>query len=294
MIETVIPYRERTIGAFNVRRVLPFSKRRSVGPFVFVDDFGPMEIVGSRYLDILAHPHIGLATVTYLFSGRMTHRDSLGNVQLIEPGEVNWMTAGRGIVHSERVSDAGNDPETRLAGLQTWVALPESLEETEPSFAHHGSNELPLVENDGIRLQVVLGGCYGVKSPVVTVGNPFYAECHLKGGSTIEIPAEIDERAAYILKGQLLIDNRVFQPGSLVVFGKGSAEIRADQDAKFMILGGDRLDKPRFMWWNFVSSRQELIEQARNDWREGNFTPIPNETGFVPLPEDNFPRAQPL
>jgi len=294
MIETVIPYRKRTIGGFNVRRVLPFSKRRSVGPFVFVDDFGPMEIVNDASLDILAHPHIGLATVTYLFSGRMTHRDSLGNVQAIEPGEVNWMTAGRGIVHSERVSDAGNDPATRLAGLQTWVALPELLEETEPSFAHHGSDDLPLVEDDGIRLQVVLGGCYGVKSPVATVGKPFYAQCDLAAGHTIEIPVDIDERAAYILKGQVLIDNQPFQPGNLVVFGKGGAEIKAEKDAKFMILGGDRLEKPRFMWWNFVSSRQELIEKARIDWQKGNFEAIPNETGFVPLPEGNFPRVQPL
>jgi redox-sensitive bicupin YhaK (pirin superfamily) len=294
MIETVIPYRERTIGAFNVRRVLPFAKRRSVGPFVFVDDFGPMEIVSNTSLDILAHPHIGLATVTYLFSGRMTHRDSLGNVQAIEPGEVNWMTAGRGIVHSERISDARNGPSTQLAGLQTWVALPESLEETEPSFAHHGAEELPLVGDDGVRMQVVLGSCYGAESPVVTVGNPFYAECDLSAASSVEIPADIEERAAYILRGEVLIDDRRFRPGSLVVFGEGRAAIKAEQDAKFMVLGGDRLEKPRFMWWNFVSSRQESIEQARIDWQKGNFAPIPNESGFVPLPEGNFPRAQPL
>ena len=294
MIELVIPYRPAKIGAMEIRRVLPYRARRSVGPFVFVDDFGPIEAVNNRSLDILAHPHIGLATVTYLFSGRMTHRDSLGNVQVIEPGEVNWMTAGRGIVHSERASDAGNAPGTEFAGLQTWIALPETLEEGEPSFAHHGSDELPLIEGDGVRLQIVLGRCLGVGSPVATVSNPFYAECDLTTGASVEIPSEIDERAAYVLRGKVVIGGQTFQPGNLIVFGKGEARVRAEQNAKFMILGGDRLDKPRFMWWNFVSSRQDLIEQARVDWRDGNFAEIPNETGFVPLPEGNFPKPQPL
>jgi redox-sensitive bicupin YhaK (pirin superfamily) len=294
VIELVIPYRPAKIGAMEIRRVLPFRARRSVGPFVFVDDFGPIEAVNGKSLDILAHPHIGLATVTYLFSGRMTHRDSLGNVQLIEPGEVNWMNAGRGIVHSERSSDAENAPGAQFAGLQTWIALPETLEEGEPSFAHHGKNELPLIKNDGLRLHLILGSIFGVGSPVATVSNPFYAECDLTADASVEVPSEIEERAAYVLRGKVVIEGQTFQPGNLIVFGKGEARVRAGQDAKFMLLGGDRLNKPRFMWWNFVSSRQDLIEQARVDWRDDNFAEIPNETGFVPLPEGNFPKPQPL
>ncbi len=295
MIELIIPFRPANIGGFDVRRVLPFRKRRSVGPFVFVDDFGPVEIVSSTALDVLPHPHIGLATVTYLFSGRMIHRDSLGSVQPIEPGEVNWMTAGRGVVHSERVSGAENPPGTDLVGLQTWVALPESLEESDPSFAHHSSDELPLIEDKGVRVRLILGDLFGASSPVATVGNPFYAECDLTDGTTLSIPANLQERAAYILKGEVTIVGQTIPSGNMAVFTEATAvEIKAKGDVKFMILGGDRLEKPRFMWWNFVSSRQELIEQARIDWRDRKFPEIPNETGFVPLPEGSFPKPQPL
>ena len=169
MIEIVIPYRTRSIGSMEVKRILPFSKRRAVGPFVFVDEMGPVEIVQNQSLDVLSHPHIGLATVTYLFSGKMTHRDNLGTVQIIEPGEVNWMSAGKGIVHSERASDAGNEPGDKLLGLQTWVALPENLEESPPTFAHHSSPELPLVEGEGTNLKVILGEIFGRRSPVEAV-----------------------------------------------------------------------------------------------------------------------------
>jgi redox-sensitive bicupin YhaK (pirin superfamily) len=295
MIEIIIPYRSASIGPFEVRRVLPFRQRRSVGPFVFVDDFGPLEAVSGESLDVLAHPHIGLATVTYLFSGKMTHRDSLGNVQLIEPGEVNWMTAGRGIVHSERASDAGNLPGKPISGLQTWVALPASEEEKEPSFAHYGAPELPLMEGDKVWAKVVLGELFGTRSPVVTVSNPVYAECRMHAGGTVELPADIEERSVYMLSGSLTIAGRQLGPGSLVVFLAGApVEFSAAEESRFMILGGDRLEEPRFMWWNFVSTRHELIEKARIDWRDRNFTPIPNETGFVPLPQNNFPRPQPL
>jgi redox-sensitive bicupin YhaK (pirin superfamily) len=225
----------------------------------------------------------------------MIHRDSLGSVQAIEPGEVNWMTAGRGVVHSERVSDAGNPPGTELVGLQTWVALPESDEGCDPSFAHHANAELPLIEDDGLRAQLILGSLFGVSSPVATVGNPFYAECDLASGAVLTLPTELQERAAYVLKGELMTDEQTITPGNMVVFTEGTdAEIKAASDTKFMILGGDRLEKPRFMWWNFVSTRHELIEQAREDWRDRKFPEIPNETGFVPLPEGNFPKPQPL
>ena len=295
MIEIVIPYRGASIGAFDVRRVLPFRKRRAVGPFVFVDDFGPVEIVRGQSLDVLPHPHIGLATVTYLFRGKMTHRDSIGSVQVIEPGEVNWMTAGRGVVHSERASDAGNKPGETLIGIQTWVALPEDLEETAPSFAHHASAELPLTNGDGTTAKLILGTAFGLKSPVEAVSHPLYAECTLAAGAVLTLPRDVEERSVYLLGGEVLIDGQSFQPGNMVVFTEGSSvDIRAVTAAKFMLIGGDRLEKPRFMWWNFVSSRQDLIEQARIDWRERNFPPIPDETGFVPLPEGNFPKPQPL
>ncbi|MGB7069699.1 MAG: pirin family protein [Pyrinomonadaceae bacterium] len=295
MIELVIPYRSASIGSFDVRRVLPFRKRRSVGPFVFVDDFGPLEAVNDESLDVLAHPHIGLATVTYLFSGKMTHRDSIGSVQVIEPGEVNWMTAGRGIVHSERASDAGNVKGVPIKAVQTWVALPESHEESEPSFAHHDADELPVVEGDGVWAKVILGKFFGKQSPVVTVSNPAYAEFRLAAGNAVNLTHEIEERSVYILSGSLTIGGNAFVPGSLIVFLAGErVEFEAAEDSKFVFIGGDRLERPRFMWWNFVSTRNELIEQAQADWRDGNFKPIPNETGFVPLPEGNFPKAQPL
>ena len=297
MIQIVIPYRIASIGAFDVRRVLPFRKRRSVGPFVFVDDMGPVEIVRNESLDVLSHPHIGLATVTYLFSGRMTHRDSLGTVQTITPGDVNWMTAGRGIVHSERVSDAPNKLGDKLTGLQTWVALPESHEEGDPAFSHHGSDELPVFKDDGIEAKVILGRLFGEISPVATLSNPVYAEFTVANGVEIKLPNDVEERAAYILSGNLASDGQTFGPGNLIVFQNGTeAVISAASDSKFMLLGGERLEKPRHMWWNFVSTSPELIENAREDWRRGNFTAIPNETGFVPLPEGNFPKpvAQPF
>lgn len=294
MIEIVIPYRTRSIGSMEVKRILPYSKRRSVGPFVFVDEMGPVEIIANQSLDVLAHPHIGLATVTYLFKGKMTHRDSLGTVQVIKPGEVNLMSAGRGIVHSERASDAGNALGEKLLGLQTWVALPEDMEESAPTFAHHSSIELPIIEDAGANLKIILGEIFGNKSPVAAASNPLYAECNLQNDSFLEIPADIEERAVYVLSGELEIDKQKFDAGNMIVFESGkNAEIKAVSDAKFMLLGGDRLEKSRFMWWNFVSTSAELIEKAKEDWRNGNFEMIPNETGFVPLPEGNFPNPKP-
>jgi redox-sensitive bicupin YhaK (pirin superfamily) len=294
MIEIVIPFRARSIGSFEVKRVLPYSKRRSVGPFVFVDEMGPIEIVRDQSLDVLAHPHIGLATVTYLFSGKMTHRDSLGTVQIIEPGEVNLMSAGKGIVHSERVSDARNQTGEKLLGLQTWIALPEPLEESVPTFAHHSAGELPIIEADGANLKIILGEIHGQKSPVKTVSNPLYVECNLTDQALLTIPKDFEERAVYLLSGTLEIDGQLFEAGNMVVFAAGrQVEVKGIGATKLMLVGGDRLEKPRFMWWNFVSTAQELIEKARADWRNGNFEMIPNETGFVPLPEGNFPKPKP-
>jgi redox-sensitive bicupin YhaK (pirin superfamily) len=295
MIEIVIPFRTRSIGSMEVKRILPFAKRRSVGPFVFVDEMGPVEIVRDQSLDVLSHPHIGLVTVTYLFSGKMTHRDSLGTVQVIEPGEVNLMTAGRGIVHSERPSDAGNPVGEKLLGLQTWIALPEYLEESEPTFAHYAAAELPKIENGGLSARIIAGRIFGQKSPVESAAEPLYAECDLKTGAGLTIPKEVEERAVYLLSGSLEIDGQMFSPGMMVVFTEGkNAHVKAVGPAKFMLIGGPRLEKTRYMWWNFVSTSPDLIERAKEDWQKGNFAMIPNETGFVPLPENNFPKPQPF
>ncbi|MEZ5424086.1 MAG: pirin family protein [Pyrinomonadaceae bacterium] len=296
MIEMIIPFRLANIGgAFDVRRLLPYRKRRSVGPFVFADQMGPVEIVRDGSLDVLAHPHIGLATVTYLFSGQMTHRDSLGSVQTIAPGEVNWMTAGSGIVHSERVSDAPNLPNDKLYGLQTWVALPESAEECPPAFAHYAGTELPTFRETGIEVRVITGRFFDETSPVATLGGPVYADCSLGIGKDLELPTDIEERGVYVLSGSLTADGQSINAGELCVFeAEKQAIVAADNDARFMLLGGDRLDKPRHIWWNFVSTSPDLIEKAREDWRRGNFKPIPNEQGFVPLPEGNFPKPQPF
>ncbi len=295
MIDIVIPYRDRSIGSMDVRRVLPYAKRRSVGPFVFVDDFGPVEVVRGDSLDVLPHPHIGLATVTYLFSGAMTHRDSIGSHQVIKPGEVNWMTAGRGVAHSERVSDAPVQPGEKLIGVQTWVALPEAHEEDEPSFAHHGVNDLPFTDAEGMHVKVVLGDAFGLRSPVATLGDPVYAECRLANGVRMPLPANIEESSVYILKGALLIDGRRFESGTMVVFKAGSEPIvAADGDALFMFIGGARLEKPRFMWWNFVSTSNDRIRQAQEDWAQQRFAKIPGDSEeYVLLPDVGHPKPTP-
>lgn len=269
-----------------VRRVLPVAKRRSVGPFVFVDDFGPFEIVNDQSMDVLPHPHIGLATVTYLFEGNMTHRDSIGSVQTIRPGELNWMTAGSGIVHSERLSGSGNSVADRLSGLQTWVALPEKDEETNPAFSHHGESELPVIDADGLGIKILLGKFGNTESPVETLGAPLYAECRATKDSVLEWEPDVEERAVYGLNGMFTVDGRSFGPGELVVFGTGSRiEITAKRYAIFVLIGGPALEKQRYMYWNFVSSSRDRIEAAKEDWKNGRFDPIPNETGRIPLPK---------
>lgn len=298
MIEIVIPYRNRSIGSMDVRRVLPFPKRRSVGPFVFVDDFGPVEILHNDSLDVLPHPHIGLATVSYLFSGNMTHRDSLGTEQIIKPGEVNWMTAGKGIVHSERVSDAPNLIGETLLGMQTWVALPEDSEDCTPDFSHHDAANLPVMEAEGVLAKVILGDVFGVKSPVKTFSNPIYAECSLEDKAQIKIPTDIEERSVYLLKGAVCAGNERFEAGRMIVFETGKEiVVTAEGAAHLMVIGGARLEKPRFMWWNFVSTSKERIEQAKEDWRNQKFEKIPGDAEeFVPLPDWNEPKpkSQPL
>lgn len=298
MIEIAFPYRQRSIGSMDVRRVLPYSKRRSVGPFVFVDDYGPVEMVHDRSLDVLPHPHIGLATITYLFSGKMTHRDSLGTVQVIQPGEVNIMTAGRGIVHSERASDLEFAAGEKLLGMQTWIALPESHEQGDAAFAHYKPEALPVMESSGVYAKIILGEAFGKSSLVEALGEPLYAKCQMKDGATLRLPDEVEERSVYILNGALKIDGIRYETGTIAIFAEGGeAIIKAVGETKFMLIGGARLEKPRKMWWNFVATSDELIEQAKRDWREQKFAKIPGDDHeFVPLPPENAlsPIPQPL
>ena len=285
-IENVIVPRRRDVGGFDVMRALPSAERRAVGPFVFFDQFGPLQLIQGRSLEVRPHPHIGLATVTYLFAGKIMHRDSLGTVQPIQPGEVNWMTAGHGIVHSERTSDAGNPPGAELFGIQTWVALPKSHEEIEPAFAHHARVELPEVAGNGFWGRIILGSCFGRSSPVATFADPVYVDCRLDAGSRLLLPAEIEERAVSTVSGELQVGKQRFAPGTLAVCTP-SAEVvlTADVATQFILIGGPRLDGPRIVWWNFVSSSQERIEAAKADWRAGRFASVPGDKEFIPLPE---------
>jgi redox-sensitive bicupin YhaK (pirin superfamily) len=292
-LETVIVARLRDlVGGFKVGRVLPSAQRRMVGPFIFLDQMGP-EILGvSTGLDVAPHPHIGLATVTYLFKGELLHRDSLGMVQPIRPGEVNWMTAGRGIAHSERTPQELRQTESELFGIQSWVALPQAFEETVPTFNHHEASDLPFLEGEGKRVRLIAGSLYGARSPVHTLSEMFYADVVLEKGALLPLPTEYEERAAFVVEGavNLIPGVETFNAGQLLVFKPGaqiSLQAVASSPARLMLLGGEPMDSPRHIWWNFVSSATERIEQAKADWKAGRFTPVPDETTFIPLPESS-------
>ena len=285
-VETIIVPRTRDIGDFSVMRVLPAAARRMVGPFVFLDQFGPVTLAAGKGMDVRPHPHIGLSTVTYLLQGSIVHRDSLGFEQSIEPGDVNWMTAGRGIVHSER-SDAERrkKPQT-LYGLQSWVALPQRDEETDPAFLHYAGATLPEASEGGMHLKVIAGTVQGLTSPVATHSPLFYGDITLQAGARFKLDARYDERAAYLIEGIVEIDGVAFEPGRLLAFGAGEILLTAVTPARFVVLGGEPMDGPRHIWWNFVSSRLERIEQAKEDWRRDQFgVRIPGEHEFIPLPE---------
>jgi redox-sensitive bicupin YhaK (pirin superfamily) len=274
---------------FKVRRALPSRERRMVGPFVFLDQMGPHVFAPGRGLDVRPHPHIGLATVTYLFEGEIMHRDSLGSEQAIRPGEVNWMTAGRGIVHSERTAQEQRAGGSALAGLQCWVALPSRHEETEPAFAHIGADALPVVEGEGASARVIAGSFFGKRAPVATLSELFYVDLVLQPGAKLAMPAEYSEQAIYIVEGELdLGRDGVFGPGQLLVL-KPKAVVtlaaRGPGVTRVMLLGGEPMDGPRYLSWNFVASSEERIEQAREDWRKMAFPKVPGETEFIPLPE---------
>lgn len=288
-LEAIIVPRTRDLGnGFEVHRVLPAAQRRMVGPFVFFDHFGPTILRAGAGLDVRPHPHIGLATVTYLFDGEILHRDSLGTVQPIRPGEVNWMTAGRGIAHSERTPAELRARDSSIFGIQTWVGLPHDKEEIEPAFAHHGVKALPVIEGDRLLVRVIAGELYGKRSPVAVFAAMFYADALFAAGARLELPSGYEERAIYVVEGEgeVEIDGAVFAPGRLLVFRKGDAmAIASKARARLLLLGGEPMDGPRHVWWNFVSSSRERIEQAKADWREGRFAPVPGDIEAIPLPE---------
>jgi redox-sensitive bicupin YhaK (pirin superfamily) len=284
MIESRINPPQRSLGdGITVRRALPSAQRRSVGPFVFFDQMGPFELTTGRALDVRPHPHIGLATVTYLFEGEIMHRDSLGYRQRIRPHEVNWMIAGQGIVHSERTPDEQRGTGFRVAGIQTWIALPQAHEETEPSFSHHGS--LPLIEDRGLTLRVILGALAGATSPVPILSEMFYADATMQPGSRLPVPVAA-ESAIYVVDGAVDVGGETVRAGEMALLrSRTQAVVDAPSAARLLLLGGEPLDAPRHVWWNFVSSRRERIAQAADDWKAGRFPTVPGENEFIPLPE---------
>jgi redox-sensitive bicupin YhaK (pirin superfamily) len=285
-VETVVVPRPRDIGGFEVRRVLPSTDLRSVGPFVFFDQMGPADLAPGAGIDVRPHPHIGLATVTYLFAGTIVHRDSLGSVQSIEPGAVNWMIAGSGIVHSERSDNELRKRRQKLYGIQIWIALPRQHEETNPDFTHHAAESLPRVEGEGKTVRVIAGSLFGKTSPVKALSKLFYADAFCRPGESLLLDNQHEERGIYLLEGTVEIAGQTFEPGRLLVFSSGEeVTVKALSAARLLLFGGEPLDGPRFLWWNFVSSSQERIEQAKADWKGGRFAPVPGDSEYIPLPD---------
>ena len=283
---TIIDPKVHDLGGFQVRRALPHIQARHVGPFVFFDHMGPATFVSGEGIDVRPHPHIGLATVTYLYDGAIEHRDSLGNVLTIRPGDVNWMTAGRGIAHSERSPMAERVAGHALHGIQTWVALPQSAEEADPSFHHHAASELPQAQNGGVQLTLIVGEAFGMRSPVATFSKMFYLAADFNAASALVLPPDHVERAVYAPDTALRVGEVELAPGKLAVLPRGvDVTIRAAIAARALIFGGDPLDGERHLWWNFVSSSRERIEQAKRDWAESRFAPVVGETEFIPLPK---------
>ncbi|MBC7883278.1 MAG: pirin family protein [Anaerolineae bacterium] len=283
---TLIEPHERDLGSFTVRRLLPSAQRQAVGPFIFFDELAPSTFPPGQGMDVRPHPHIGLATVTYLFEGEIYHRDSLGYVQPIHPGDVNWMTAGKGIVHSERTGTAARASGITMHGIQSWVALPQAYEEVEPSFHHHAASTLPILEKPGITLRVIAGSAYGLTSPVRTYSPLFYVAVEMRAGSELALPEDYPERAVYLVEGQLTVGSEVLTSGKLAIWlGTDPVILHAQSDARVMLLGGEPLDGQRYLWWNFVSSSEARIEQAKQTWLNHQFPKVPGETEFIPLPQ---------
>lgn len=291
-IETLIIPRAHDLGGFEVRRALPAPARQMVGPFIFFDQAGPAEFLTGKGVDVRPHPHIGLATVTYLYRGEFQHRDSLGSDQTILPGAVNWMVAGRGVTHSERTSEATRKAPHQLFGIQTWVALPEDKEEIAPSFEHHAKETLPEIEGDGVTLRLVLGKAYGQTAPAAVFSGIFYADVALAPGARLPLPDDHEDRGLYVVEGSVSIAGQTFEAGRMMVFRPGDRITVAagEAGARLMALGGDTLSGPRYIWWNFVSSSRERIEAAKADWRRGAWgeglfaLPPGDDREFIPLP----------
>jgi len=286
-IEKVIVPRTHDLGGFQVRRALPAIGKRMVGPFIFFDQMGPAEFHLGEGLDVRPHPHIGLSTVTYLFDGEIMHRDSLGTALAIKPGAVNLMTAGRGIVHSERTGMEARATGPKLYGIQAWLALPKTHEEVAPEFMHHGAQELPRIVEGGKRISLIMGSAYGQTSPVKFPWDALYAEAVLSPGSILPLDPDYDERAVYIVSGKIDIAGEEFGAGQLLVFKPGDRiSILAIDQSRVMLVGGEPMDGPRNIWWNFVSSSKERIEQAKQEWKTGRFDTVPgDDKEFIPLPE---------
>ncbi len=293
-LETVLLPRSHDIGGFEVRRALPAKQRQMVGPFIFFDQMGPGEFLTGQGVDVRPHPHIGLSTVTYLFEGEILHRDSLGTEKPIAPGDVNWMTAGRGIAHSERTAAPRRAGPHRLAGIQSWVALPKAQEETAPDFAHHPGATLPMIEDRGVTLRLIAGSGWGATAPVAVASELFYADAMLAPGAALPLPAH-EERGIWVMEGSVEVGGVPFAAGRMLVFRAGDAvHVTAGAEgARLLLLGGAAMDGPRFLFWNFVSSSRERIEQAKQAWardRMGLVVPG-DEKEWIPLPEKVVVRA---
>ncbi|MGB0627370.1 MAG: pirin family protein [Alphaproteobacteria bacterium] len=285
-IEHVINARLRDIGGFEVARALPYAKRRTVGPFIFFDRMGPAEFGPGEGIDVRPHPHIGLATVTYLFDGEIMHRDDLGYEQPIRPGDVNWMTAGRGIVHSERTRAEVRDSHSTIFGIQSWVALPKDQEEADPAFFHHPANTLPAISRDGVEMRLIAGTAYGETSPVATASPMFYVDVRMDTGTSLEVTDEHEERAVYVVEGAIAIDGETHGENEMLILAPNAdVTVTAQEVSRIMLLGGAPIDGERHIWWNFVSSSKERIDQAKADWKEGRFGKIEGDDEFIPLPE---------
>ena len=293
-ISTVIVPRAVDLGEMEVRRALPSKQGQMIGPFIFFDQMGPAEFLTDQGIDVRPHPHINLSTLTYLFEGEILHKDSLGTDLAIKPGAVNWMKAGRGIVHSERTSEQRRADGQRLFGLQTWLASPESHEESDPGFIHHGADDLPILDADGVRMRVIAGNVHGHRSPLRPLSETIYADIALEPGARFEVEPLCIERALYTIDGEIEVTGKAYGPGQLLILHPNDTVIvSATSSVRFMLFGGEPMDGPRYIWWNFVSSRPERIEQAKEEWRVGRFDSVPgDEQDFIPLPRQiGQPRA---
>ena len=285
-VALVIKPRTRDLGGFEVARVLPYAKHRMVGPFIFFDRMGPSDFPAGEGINVRPHPHIGLATVTYLLDGEIMHRDDLGYAQAIRPGDVNWVTAGRGIVHSERTRDEVRDQPSTVFGIQSWIALPKDQEECDPGFFHHPADTLPVISQPGMDMRLIAGSAYGEASPVETTSPMFYLDVHTDAGVTLDITNEYAERAVYIVAGDIQLDGTSYGENEMLVLNPDAdIDVTASSGTRFMLHGGDPIDGERHIWWNFVSSSKERIEHAKDDWKSGRFGTIDGDDEFIPLPE---------